>query len=165
MPESDGLARPSGDDRAGEANTVAPGCFEPFLGRLGQLRGHRAEQGDAVSRPATGDDLEVMSAMPDNERRSMIPSVEGVAGIARVAFEFLGRRLPVVDRSRRDDGRQVERDRAPGLLRAADIGPLGPVQVVFVGLTNLDRVTPRRAVVARITIAEAAIVGELRQMA
>ena len=36
-------AGPLGDDRAGEANAVGPGCFESLPGRPRQLRRHRAQ--------------------------------------------------------------------------------------------------------------------------
>ena len=129
------------------------GFFEPLLGRFGQLRRHRTEQRNAVGRPGTRDDLEVMIAMPDDDRRPVIPAVERVAGIARIALEFLGGRLPVVDRHRRNDGRQIERDVPPGLLLAAEIGPLGSAQIILVGLADLDRMPRRRGRLARITVA------------
>ena len=84
MPISDHTARPLANDRTGESNTVDSGCFEPFLGRLAQLRRHRTEQRNAVGRAGTRDNIEVMIAMPDDDRRPVIPAVECVARIARI---------------------------------------------------------------------------------
>src|SRR5436305_9609622 len=96
FPDAEGPPRPLSHDGAGEVNAVAASGFEPLLRRLGQLVRHRTEQGNAGGGTGTGDHLEVMIAMPDDERRPMVPAVERVAGVARVALEFLGRRLPVV---------------------------------------------------------------------
>src|ERR1035438_2939728 len=165
MPVSDCVVWPPGNDGTGESNTVDVGLFEPLQWRPGQLCCHRTEKRNAVGRTGTRDNIEVMIAMPDDDRRSVIPTVEGVAGIARIALEFLGSRLPVVDRHRRHDGRQLECDVPPRLLPAAVIGPLGTAQIILVSLANLDSMPPRRAGTIRIVSLETAIVRELHQVA
>src|SRR5437773_880568 len=104
-----------------------------------------------------------MLALPEDDGRAVIPAVERVARIARIAFIVLGGWLPGVDRDRRNDGRQLEGDRSPGLLLAVQISPLGPVQVVLVRLTDLD--PPPRPVAPVVAALKAAVVRELHQMA
>src|SRR5437660_1377916 len=104
-----------------------------------------------------------MSALPEDDGRAAIPAVERVALIARIALEILGSRFPIVDRYRGNDGRGLEGELAPGLLFAANIGPLGSVQVILVRLADLDPAS--RPGATEVASLKAPIVRELQQMA
>src|SRR5438270_11527263 len=103
-----------------------------------------------------------MRAMPEDDCRAVIPAVERVARLARIASELLGGRLPLVDRDRRNDRREFERDRPPRLFLAVNIGPLGADQLILVRFTDLDRAP--RPVAPAVAALKAAVVRELRQM-
>src|SRR5205823_4492912 len=104
-----------------------------------------------------------MIAMPEDDGRTVIPAVERVAFIARIALILLGSRLPIVNRYRGNDGREIEGDLPPGLLPAVKIGPFGSRQIVLVSLADLDRAP--RPVPAVVVALKAPVVRELRQMA
>src|SRR5439155_24210434 len=104
-----------------------------------------------------------MIAMPQDNGRAVIPAVECVARVARIAFELLRSRFPLVERDRRDNGRRLEGDFPPGLLLAVQIGPLGSAQFILVRLADLEFAPLTVAPV--VASLKAPVVRELHQVA